>query len=195
MKECFSSGSYLYQKHLLYRGTTNNEVTSEQNINSTAADPRGTQREGNKTLQKLTQRQVNTPIKRSAEENMSFPWALQHFITPRPNHSVRICVLAEGGVQEKGDKMRRFLGKKTTKKHEGIDEDRHTQTGEKERQRDGDVKIESGPKNGEAQPGQRWRDSSANKGPECERKRLFCGVQRGCQSKRDRDPTEYLFSK
>lgn len=70
MKECFSSGSYLYQKHLLYRGTTNNEVTSEQNINSAAAEPHGTQREGNKTPQKLTQRQVNAPIKRSAEENV-----------------------------------------------------------------------------------------------------------------------------
>lgn len=37
------------------------------------------------------------------------------------------------------------------------------QTGEKERQRDGDVKIERGPENEEVQPGQRWRDSSANK--------------------------------
>lgn len=37
------------------------------------------------------------------------------------------------------------------------------QTGEKERQRDGDVKIESWPENGEVQQGQRWRDSSANK--------------------------------
>lgn len=37
------------------------------------------------------------------------------------------------------------------------------QTGEKERQRDGDVKIESGPESGGVQPGQRWSDSSANK--------------------------------
>lgn len=68
MKECFSSGSYLYQKHLLYRGTTNNEVTSEQNINSAVVDThtRRRQREGNKT--EMTQRQANTLIKRSAEE-------------------------------------------------------------------------------------------------------------------------------
>ena len=52
---------------------------------------------------------------------------------------------------EKGDKMRRSGEKKS----EGIDEDRNMQTGEKERQRDGDVKIESGPENGEVQPGQR----------------------------------------
>lgn len=49
MKEFFSSSSYLYQKHLLYRGTTNNEVTSEQNINNTTVDPHGRQRDGNKT--------------------------------------------------------------------------------------------------------------------------------------------------
>ena len=49
------------------------------------------------------------------------------------------------------------------KKYEGIDEVGNMQTGEKERQRDTDVKIESRPENGEVQPGQRWRDSSANK--------------------------------
>ncbi len=49
------------------------------------------------------------------------------------------------------------------KKSEGMDEDRNMQTGEKERQRDGDVKIESWPENGEVQQGQRWRDSLANK--------------------------------
>lgn len=44
MKECLSSGSYLHQKHLLYRGTTNKKVTSEQNINMAAADPHWRQR-------------------------------------------------------------------------------------------------------------------------------------------------------
>lgn len=38
MKECLSSGSYLHQKHLLYRSTINKEVTSEQNINMAAAE-------------------------------------------------------------------------------------------------------------------------------------------------------------
>lgn len=39
-----SSGSYLHQKHLLYRGTTNKKVTSEQNINMAAVDPHWRQR-------------------------------------------------------------------------------------------------------------------------------------------------------
>lgn len=38
MKECLSSGSYLHQKHLLYRSTINKKVTSEQNINMAAAE-------------------------------------------------------------------------------------------------------------------------------------------------------------
>lgn len=43
MKERLSSGSYLHLRHLLYRSTTNNNVTSEQNINTAAAEPhRGT---------------------------------------------------------------------------------------------------------------------------------------------------------
>lgn len=47
----------------------------------------------------------------------------------------------------------------TGQKSEGINEDRNTETG----QRDRDEKIESGPENGEVQLGQRWRDSSASK--------------------------------
>lgn len=39
MKERLSGGSYLHLKHLLYRSTTNNNVTSEQNINTAAAEP------------------------------------------------------------------------------------------------------------------------------------------------------------
>lgn len=39
MKECLSGGSYLHRRRLLYRSTTNNNVTSEQNINTAAAEP------------------------------------------------------------------------------------------------------------------------------------------------------------
>lgn len=85
--ECFSSGSYLYQKHLLYRGTTNNEVTSEQNINSTAADPHG--------------RQIL--IKRSAEENMEYPRA---FSTTSESFCKNMCFGHERNAG-KGGKMRR----------------------------------------------------------------------------------------
>lgn len=59
----------------------------------------------------------------------------------------------------KGDKMRRRW-KKIGGDGRG---QKPCRRGEKERQRDGDVKIESGPESGEVQPGQRWRDSAANK--------------------------------
>lgn len=39
MKERLSGGSYLRLRRLLYRSTTNNNVTSEQNINTAAAEP------------------------------------------------------------------------------------------------------------------------------------------------------------
>lgn len=70
MKERLSSGSYLHQKHLLYRGTTNKKVTSEQNINIAAVDPHWGQRR--RGMKKMAQGQKKKKKKgvRSAEEDL-----------------------------------------------------------------------------------------------------------------------------
>lgn len=91
----FFSGLYLYQKHLLYRGTTNNEVTSEQNINSISVV----------RIHKEDRVRKNKTQRTKRSENMPFTFTSKSFCE-------NIC-FGQERCAGKGDKMRHDGGKKS----------------------------------------------------------------------------------
>lgn len=97
MKECLSGSSYLYQKHLLYRGTTNNKVTSEQNINNAAVDPHRRQREGKEKSHTRAEEHMEKEMGR----RLCFIFMGQQlFVTPWLNHFIQMCfVQGKNGIK------------------------------------------------------------------------------------------------